>query len=193
MLKLPIFRRLIIVSIFITLGAVSLLGFAGIQYQNLRLAYIERDNLYYLSNLKYREQILSYSLLKIFDGHLKKALSRDTSIDPSIWIESNPTSGQCAIAALIVQHFFGGEIVEADIPPEWQELTVFSSHLWNRVEGQNLDFTRDQFPPSFPYYDLIDGRMGEVRKIGREVLLADQYTVQSYQRVINKLKITMFN
>lgn len=192
MLRLPVFRRLIIAILLVALGAVSFLGFAGIQYQNLRLASIERENLYYLGDLRNREQMLIYSLLRIFDRHLKKSLSRDTSIDPSVWTESNPTSGQCAIAALVVQHFFGGEIVEADIPPEYQEMTWFSSHLWNRIEGQDLDFTRDQFPPNFPYNDLISGRLGEIRPIGREVLLADQYTTQSYQRVIDKLRITMF-
>lgn len=192
MLKIPIFRRLIITSILMTLGAFSLLAAAGIQYQNIRLTLVERDNLYYLADLKDREQILSYSLLKIFGGHLKKSFSRDTSIDPSVWVDTNPTSGQCALAALIVQHFFGGEIVEAQIPQELQEMTWFSSHFWNRIEGQDIDFTRDQFPPNFPYDDLVTGRLGEITPVERSALLADPIVIRSYERVMDKLRVTMF-
>lgn len=71
---------------------------------------------------------------------LKAAWSKETSADPKNWTLKNPSWGQCAITALIVQDFLGGELVRTVVEP-------FGSHYWNKLpNGKEKDFTRQQFP-----------------------------------------------
>ena len=52
--------------------------------------------------------------------------------------------GQCAVTALVVQDFLGGELIRAFVCGE--------SHYWNRLpDGSELDLTADQFA----LYDLV--------------------------------------
>lgn len=52
------------------------------------------------------------------------------------WSHKNPAFGQCAITALIVQDFFGGEILYCK----------HYHHYWNRLpNGEEIDLTRSQF------------------------------------------------
>lgn len=49
----------------------------------------------------------------------------------------NPALGQCAVTALIVQDYFGGELVNC----------LHTHHYRNRLpDGQEIDFTKQQFP-----------------------------------------------
>ncbi len=78
---------------------------------------------------------------------LEKALriswSRETSYCPDEWNESNSSFGQCAITALIVNDYFGGEIVWAEaVLPDSQKV----SHFFNYINGKEVDLTRAQFP-----------------------------------------------
>lgn len=78
---------------------------------------------------------------------LKKALqnswSKETSYCPNEWNESNPSIGQCATTALIVNDYLGGEIVWAEvILPDGKKI----SHFFNLVDGEEIDFTKEQFP-----------------------------------------------
>nr|MBA4404890.1 hypothetical protein [Nanoarchaeum sp.] len=53
------------------------------------------------------------------------------------WTESNPYHGQCAITALVVQDYLGGEILSCS----------HAHHYWNRLtNGQEVDLTKEQFP-----------------------------------------------
>jgi hypothetical protein len=113
------------------------------------------------------------SLLESFGNNLKRSFSKNTSISPEEWKAANPMFGQCGVAALTVEHYFGGKILEADIPEDLRGMTMFSTHLWNNIGGQNIDFTKEQFPPEFPYDDLIHGKLGGVRVVSREYLLDD--------------------
>ncbi len=56
----------------------------------------------------------------------------------SEWPHKPAAYGQCAVAALVVQDILGGELI-CDAP---------NHHYWNRVEGVDLDFTREQFDES---------------------------------------------
>lgn len=80
-------------------------------------------------------------------ARLKRALlmcwDRDTASpgDQSRWTSDRPSVGQCAVTALMVQDLMGGQIVKAMVEG-------FGSHYWNRLDsGQEVDLTRDQFPP----------------------------------------------
>ncbi len=49
----------------------------------------------------------------------------------------NPALGQCAVTALIVQDYFGGELVNC----------LHTHHYRNRLpDGKEIDLTKQQFP-----------------------------------------------
>ena len=55
--------------------------------------------------------------------------------------------GQCAQTAIVVQEHFGGEILQTSgWPPNGR-------HFYNRVDGERLDFTAEQFSCN-PQYQL---------------------------------------
>lgn len=66
---------------------------------------------------------------------------REFSAQHDAWTPNNPALGQCAITALLVQDKFGGEILRAVISER------LGSHYWNRIDGQEVDYTRSQYPP----------------------------------------------
>lgn len=53
------------------------------------------------------------------------------------WTPDSPALGQCAVSALVVQDFFGGDLL----------FCRHQNHYWNRLPTQNeVDFTKIQFP-----------------------------------------------
>jgi hypothetical protein len=67
---------------------------------------------------------------------IRHAWAADTSTD-SGWSVTCPAQGQCAVTALIVQDYLGGQLVRAEVEG--------ISHYWNRVKEGEVDLTRDQF------------------------------------------------
>jgi hypothetical protein len=68
---------------------------------------------------------------------MRRAWSAATSANEN-WSPDNPSVGQCAVTALIVSDFYGGELVRGIVCGE--------SHYWNRLpSGAEVDLTRDQF------------------------------------------------
>ena len=167
--------------------------FASKQYYDYKEVVQEKkrlDDLIDFNVSRKSESLLS--LLKIFGDRVKKSFYENTDaplVGPG---ESNPTFGQCSISALVVQHFFGGEIMETELPEEWQKKFGFNNHFWNRIAGQDIDFTKEQFPPDFPYDDLINGRLGAIRPRGREYLLANQKMADNYGRAMKRLEKILF-
>jgi hypothetical protein len=79
----------------------------------------------------------------LLETALKKSWTRQTSSDPRNWSSDNPAWGQCAVTALIVNDYLGGEIVWARAAlPDGREL----SHYFNKILGFEDDLTRFQFP-----------------------------------------------
>jgi hypothetical protein len=116
---------------------------------------------------------------------LKKSWSRETSSDPNNWTPENPAWGQCAVTALIVQDYFGGNLIRATV----NERGV-SSHYWNELpDGIETDLTQDQFSENFNAF--IKGHCLQETKT-REYVLSHPATVKRYeilkQRVEKYLK-----
>ncbi len=60
--------------------------------------------------------------------------------DMKRWTPNNPTVGQCAVTALLVQDLFGGKLLRSVVEG-------FGSHYYNLLpSGETLDLTHDQFP-----------------------------------------------
>ena len=74
---------------------------------------------------------------------LGESWNSETSLDVNNWTKANPAWGQCAVTALIVNDYLGGEIVWASARlPDGKEL----SHYFNKINNEEKDFTRKQFP-----------------------------------------------
>lgn len=70
-------------------------------------------------------------------AELRRRWSADTSFWPEEWTPNRPSFGQCAVTAMLVHDRFGGEILRA--------VNQGVPHYWNRVDGIDVDLTRDQF------------------------------------------------
>src|SRR5205809_837581 len=91
---------------------------------------------------------------------------RETSSDPGAWTRENLTWGQCAVTALIVQDYLGGDLLRAPVGG--------SMHYWNLLpNGVELDLTRGQFGPN-----AVIGE-SEIRE--REYVLSFPATVERYE------------
>lgn len=80
------------------------------------------------------------SLLE-FKHFLYSSCQRDTAYNSCAndWSPSNPTRGHCAIAAMLVYEYFGGDIQRGyNVKKgEW--------HYWNVIDDVIYDFTREQY------------------------------------------------
>jgi hypothetical protein len=66
------------------------------------------------------------------------------------WLASNPARGQCNVTALLINEFFGGEIIKTPLPE--------GDHFYNRIDGRRIDLTDSQFEAPLNYLDLGSGR-----------------------------------
>lgn len=70
-------------------------------------------------------------------GALRASWTADTSSETE-WTPSNPTLGQCAVTALVVQDYYGGGLLRAVVPT--------GSHYWGLLDdGTEVDLTCEQF------------------------------------------------
>lgn len=114
------------------------------------------------------------------ENRLEKALKDswclETSSTPSEWSEENPSRGQCAVTALVLQDYLGGKIVQSDVT--WPDGTV-ESHYFNSIGGRQLDLTRQQFPED------ADIPVGMPKKKGfdstRAYVLSNEKTIKIYE------------
>lgn len=70
---------------------------------------------------------------------LRKSWCKETCYPPlrEKWAPEKPEIGQCAVTALVVQDYFGGEILYCK----------HYHHYWNKIESsEEVDLTRPQFP-----------------------------------------------
>lgn len=85
---------------------------------------------------------------------LKRSWDRDTVRPQDEWREDVPSLNQCCVTALIVQDYFGGDLLRC-------KMTDGDSHYWNRLpSGEEIDFTKDQFSyinPK-PLYNTVEVR-----------------------------------
>ena len=79
---------------------------------------------------------------------LFKAWSIESS---SQWTIKNPAKGQCGVTALIVNDYFGGEILKTLVSNRW--------HFYNQIDGITYDFTASQFTNLLEYQDFPSSRL----------------------------------
>ncbi|MDP3947446.1 MAG: hypothetical protein Q8Q41_02000 [bacterium] len=100
----------------------------------------------------------------------------ETSADSVSWDENSPAWGQCAVTALLVQDYMGGELLRGSLEkvPD-PKVAAMRSHYWNRLpSGREVDLTERQFQPSQRTYITP----GELRT--REYVLSNAETARRY-------------
>lgn len=105
---------------------------------------------------------------------------QETSSDPDNWTPENPLWGHCAVISLIVQDFFGGELLRASLVGV-SGFEHMGSHYWNRLaDGTVKDFTKPQFGERYPA-----GLKAEVRS--RSYVLSFPETAKRYKLLVSRL------
>ena len=105
---------------------------------------------------------------------LEKSWTKETSADPENWIPENPSWGQCAVTACIVNDYFGGKIVWTNVNIAGQDI----SHYFNNIDGKEIDLTRKQFPPYTAVSQGIDKTKGFPTT--RDYVLSFEKTIERY-------------
>jgi hypothetical protein len=114
---------------------------------------------------------------------LRQAWSAATTSDPQNWRADNPAWGQCAVTACVVQDELGGEIVWAEAGlPDGQKI----SHYFNLIDGEEVDFTREQFPAG----TVVPAGQPKTKQYAttREYVLSFPVTVQRYDALKQALR-----
>lgn len=110
------------------------------------------------------------------EGAIRSSWGSDTTEEPDVWSEDNPAWGNCAVTALVVRDYLGGEIVAAGVVRDGVRV---DRHAWNRLpSGLMVDLSRDQFrggeqfeapepietflsPTTFERYEVLAARVRE--------------------------------
>ena len=66
------------------------------------------------------------------------------------WKPKLKCSGQCNATALLVQEYFGGEIIYYPLPKGYDKKV----HYFNRINGLDVDLTSEQFNPMLLDYSM---------------------------------------
>lgn len=96
--------------------------------------------------------------------------SGDTSSPTDAWSASNPAQNHCSVTALIVNDYFGGDILMTK--------TAGGTHFYNLIDGKKWDLTVSQFAEPVPYDDTPSTR---------DAALADS-SQQKYALLLSRLK-----
>lgn len=101
---------------------------------------------------------------------ISRVWSGNTSSPTDAWSQSNPAQNHCSITSLVVQDYFGGEILTTK--------TSGGTHFYNLIDGKKWDLTARQFIEPVPYDDTPSSR---------DAALADT-SEQKYALLTTRLK-----
>lgn len=102
-----------------------------------------------------------------------------------LYVENEPAVGQCAVTSLIVQDYFGGEILNSTVSARNSSETT-SSHYFNTINGEVIDFTRVQFRGDVIFSEPKPKLKGF--NSTREYILSYPATVQRYELLKSKVE-----
>jgi hypothetical protein len=76
---------------------------------------------------------------------LKTVWAQDTAGGTTGWSPDNPAKNHCSITALIVQDYFGGDLLKTK--------TAGGTHFYNAIDGKRWDLTVSQFAEPICFED----------------------------------------
>lgn len=110
---------------------------------------------------------------------ISKSWARDTSADSENWNLDNPAWGQCAVTALTVQDFLGGELIRMDLTGHNDpKIAIMRSHYFNKIGEAELDISSSQFGDINRFYQFRYSQEVSVRD--RSYLLDNKDTSARY-------------
>ena len=124
-----------------------------------------------------KKQIEEIVELNEFEKMLRTCYSIVTAYpnDREKWSIDNPTCGQCAITALIIQENFGGTIYKININEN-------ETHYFSIINGEIVDITREQFD-----VNGIKIKYEPNEIVSREKILSNSNTNERYNILKEKL------
>jgi hypothetical protein len=111
---------------------------------------------------------------------LLKSWSAETSSSAS-WTSKNSAEGQCAVTALIVQDYLGGDILKTYALTSTGRI----SHYYNSINGVEIDLTKDQFNANTQFEGEITAVAGHASL--REYCLSFKDTRIRYQLLRSRI------
>ncbi|MEM7323822.1 MAG: hypothetical protein AAF531_12110 [Actinomycetota bacterium] len=73
---------------------------------------------------------------------VNRSWARETAAVPELWDRRIPSRGHCDVSSFVAWEHLGGELVLGEVH---RHGTFQEHHYWNRIDGVDLDLTRDQF------------------------------------------------
>jgi hypothetical protein len=101
---------------------------------------------------------------------LKTVWAEDTAGGTTGWAADNPAKNHCSVTALIVQDYFGGQILNTK--------TAGGTHFYNAIDGKRWDLTVSQFAEPICFDD---------NPATREMAMADA-TEEKYRTLAERIR-----
>ncbi|MGI9643353.1 MAG: YunG family protein [Acidimicrobiia bacterium] len=73
---------------------------------------------------------------------IRRSWSAETSGTPEEWSAAVPAKGQCDASSFVAWEYLGGDLVLGQV---FVDGVQTEHHYWNRINGEDLDLTREQF------------------------------------------------
>jgi hypothetical protein len=73
---------------------------------------------------------------------IRRSWSAETSSTPDEWSLEVPSKGQCDVSSFVAWEHLGGDLVLGQVLVDGVQT---EHHYWNRIDGEDLDLTREQF------------------------------------------------
>lgn len=102
-----------------------------------------------------------------------------------LFVRGEPAIGQCAVTALVVQDYLGGEILNT-IASLSDQPGITSSHYFNLIDGEEIDLTRQQFADTVVFTEPAPKSEGFPST--REYMLSFPSTVERYESLKQKVE-----
>ncbi len=126
-------------------------------------------------------------MIKKLEKVLEACWSSDTSSDAENWDTANKAYGQCAVTALVVQDYCGGNIVNSIVKvPEWGDAGEAVSHYFNKIGDKEIDLTRKQFPEGTEVPEGMDKKKDF--ETTRQYVLSYAPTVERYELLKQRIE-----
>lgn len=118
---------------------------------------------------------------------IHEAWCAETAAPGTLWTPDVPSRGQCAVTALLLRDWLGGEILRADVDG--------AGHYWNRIPGMGeIDLTRDQFAVNapigrgleVPVERLTDGPRAEAARTAERYELLLERATENYWSALSE-------
>lgn len=118
---------------------------------------------------------------------LHESWAQDTCYEGSDWTPDNPARGQCVVSSLIVQDYFGGDLVRYAVTGEGLD----EKHYGNLIEGTVIDTTVQQYRQPVVFKPLPIALKGFAST--REKRLADKDTKDRYDLLRARVASSLSN